>query len=113
MGLEIVAALAISLSEIQTVDSSITEEWIKEYPTKFKMILYHLGMDIENPIEQQDCTHRNRFGNVITCPRWVGNERIDKDWIEGEYASYEAIAKASRNKILIDIFRLRGMTEYV
>ena len=59
MGLEIVAALAISLSEIQTVDSSITEEWIREHPTKFKMILYHLGMDVENPIEQQDCTHRN------------------------------------------------------
>ena len=58
-------------------------------------------------------THRNRFGNVITCPRYVGNERVDAQWVDSGYASYEAIAKSADNKILTDLFRMRGMVESV
>lgn len=112
MALVIAAVSYISLSEIQTVDKTITEEWIEKNPKQFEDILYSLGMDTKNyPYERQDVTHRNRFGNVITCPRWVGNERICKEWVESGYASVEAKDKSLNNSILTDCYRARGMCE--
>ena len=55
--------------------------------------------------------HRNRFGNTITCPRYVGNERIDKEWVRSPYSSVEARDKSLNNSILTDIYRSKGMVE--
>ncbi len=91
----------------------ITEEWIKTNKEEFDKLLYGLGMDIRYPYETQDVQHRNRFGNIISCLRFVGNERFDKEWCDSSYASYEAIAKSANNRILTDIFRMKGMVESV
>lgn len=112
--LKIAAVSYISLSEIQTVANWVTDEFVEENPDVIKKMLYDLGMDVfEYPFEVQEVTHRNRFGNIITCKRFVGNERIDKEWVQSGYASYEAIAKSADNKILTDLFRMRGMVESV
>ena len=52
--------------------------------------------------ETRVVTHRNRFGNVITCPRYVGNERVDAQWVNSEYCSVEAKDKSTNNSILTD-----------
>ena len=113
MALQIYATVCISLSELQTADPSITYEFTQTHPEEFKKILYSLGIDTRYPIDEQDVTHRNRFGNIVTCPRWMANERCDHSWTESGNASYEAIAKSTDNKILTDLFRMRGMVESV
>jgi len=47
----------------------------------------------------------------VTCDRFVGNERTDKEWIESGYASREAKDKSSGSKLLTDIYRQKGMVE--
>lgn len=110
--LKIAAISYVSLSEIQTVANWVTEEFVEENPAIFKKMLFDLGMDVYNyPWEVQNVTHRNRFGNIITCPRYVGNERIDPEWVNSPYSSVEARDKSLNNSILTDIYRSKGMVE--
>ncbi len=107
----IIALVYISLSELQTIDRKYTLEWVNNSEKELPDILYGLGMDITKSVEQQVVEHRNRFGNLITCPRWVGCERVDNEWIESKYSSQEARDKASGSKLILDLYRMRGMTE--
>ena len=78
----------------------------------FKRFLFSLGMDTNKPYQRQDgLQHRNRFNETVVCSRWVGEERIDEDWINTGYASKEAIDKASGSRILEDIYRSKDLTE--
>ena len=113
MALQIAAVCIISLSEIQTVKPEITEEWIKGNKDDFDKLLYGLGMDIRYPYDTQDLQHRNRLGNVISCQRFVGNERHNMEWVNSPYASCAAIDKSKNNSLLIDCYRLRGEVESV
>ena len=107
----IIALVYISLSELQTIDPKYTEEWVDGSEQELLGVLHGLGMDINKPWERQVVEHRNRFGNINTGSRWVGNERIDKEWIESGHASQEAHDKASGSKLIFDLYRMRGMTE--
>ena len=111
--LQIAAICYVSLSEIQTVAPWVNQDFIDNNKDIFEKMLYDLGMDLRLPYEVQDVTHRNKFGNVITCPRYVGNERTDVQWVTSGYASPEAVDKSKNNKILNDLYRLKGMTESV
>ena len=108
---QIIALVYISLSELQTINPSITEEWASANPLELEKALYGVGLNTELPYEVQMLTHRNRFGSVITCSRYVGNERLDDEWLKSGYASEEAIARKLDNKLLNDIFRMKGLTE--
>jgi hypothetical protein len=101
----------ISQSELITADPKYTEEYIKDNPIELERTLWSLGLDTNQPYEHQEVTHRNRFGNIISCPRFIGVERLDKEWIESGYASEEALAKRLNNKLVNDLFRLKGLTE--
>ena len=37
----------------------------------------------------QLCQHRNRQGDIVTCDRYSGYERVDKEWLKTRYASSE------------------------
>jgi len=56
-------------------------------------------------------THRNRFGAVITCARWVGDERIDKEYVQSNFASQAAKDKSLNNRMLNDLYKQKGMVE--
>ena len=107
----IIALVYISLSELQTIDPKYTEEWVDSSEQELLGVLQGLGLDINQPWERQVVTHRNKFGNINTCSRFVGNERISESWIESGYASQEAKDKASGSKLIFDLYRMRGMTE--
>lgn len=109
--IQIAAIVYISLSEIQTVAPWVDSEFIENNKDIFERMLYDLGVDLQYPYDTQNVTHRNRFGNVITCERYVGKERLDSEWLDSEYASVEAKDKALGSRILTDAYRLRGMTE--
>lgn len=113
MALQIAAVCCISMSELQTVAPWIDDEFVENNKETFDKILYDCGMDTRYPYETQDVTHRNRFNNVITCKRFVGNERFDAEWVSSGSASAEAIDKASGNKLLIDLYRSKGLVESV
>lgn len=107
----IIALVYISLSELQTIDRKYSEDWADSSEQELLGVLHGLGMDINQSVECQVVEHRNRFGNLITCPRWVGCERVDELWIKSGYASEEATAKSLNNGLINDLFRLRGLTE--
>jgi hypothetical protein len=50
------------------------------------------------------------MNQVVTCDRWLGEERQDSDWINSGYASREARDKYSGNRILEDLYRSRNLT---
>ena len=35
----------------------------------------------------QLCQHRNRQGDIVTCDRYSGYERVDREWLKTRYAS--------------------------
>lgn len=80
-------------------------------PHEFKKALFELGIDTNLPILQQsNIKHRNRLNEVVKCNRWLGEERLDPEWITSGYASQEAKDKASGNKLLEDCYRARALT---
>jgi hypothetical protein len=110
--MRIAALCFVSISEIAKVQPSITYDWIDENPEQFKQMLHELGMDTRQNIEKQEnIQHRNRFEEIVTCDRYVGNERTDKEWLNSGYATQAAKDKATGSKLLTDLYRLRGCVE--
>lgn len=111
--MDIIALVYVSMSEIVKVKPEITYDWIEQNPEGLREILWDIGMDTKNyPFETQpDIQHRNRFNEVVQCHRFVGNERLDKQWLISGYASIAAKDKAKRSKLLVDMYRLKGEAE--
>lgn len=110
--MQIVALCYVSMSELAAVLPSITYDWIEQNTDQFNKVLYDLGMNVDQLVDiQEDIMHRNRFDKVVQCTRWVGNERTDPEWIASGYASQAAIDKSKNSRMLIDLYRLRGMVE--
>ena len=109
--MQIVALVYVSLSELYTIYKKYTSEYFEMHPEELETILQGLGMDTTSNIEVQELTHRNRFNNIVTCKRWVGNELTTKEWINSGYASQAAIDKSKNSKMLTDLYRLRGCIE--
>ena len=112
MMLKITALSYISLSEINKVRPEIDSNWINKNQGEFKDILFQLGLDTNVPWDyQENIQHRNRFNEVVICDRWVGNERTDKEWIYSGLASREAKDKSTNNKLVTDLYRLKGLVD--
>lgn len=107
--MSIVALAIVSASDIAMVFKDFTYEWVDTNRDDFMNLLYQFGMDTQQPIERQsEIQHKNRIGRVVIMDRWVGNERLDREWIESGHASREAKDKASGSKLLNDIYRMKG-----
>lgn len=57
---------------------------------KFYQALYEAGFDINQDIEFESCYHRRVCGEVVYCPRVIGFERNDPEWMCSGYATIEA-----------------------
>jgi len=110
--MQIAAFVSVSMSELAIAKPDITYDWIENNQSQFKDMLFQLGIDITMPIDkQEDVLHRNKLNKIVQCTRWVGEERQDLGWLDSPYASREAIDKKKNNKLLNDLYRLRGMVE--
>ena len=107
---QIVAMVIVSESEIQKVIPNFNESF-EQNKTQFESILWELGIDITKPyIKQKGLRHRNRLNEVVKCTRYLGEERLDMEWINSGYASQEAKDKYSSNHILDDLYRSKYLT---
>jgi hypothetical protein len=107
----IVASVFVSESELKVAKPEFYSGFEDKNPTVFKQWLYELGVDTNLPVaKQRGLKHRNRMNQVVTCDRWLGEERQDADWINSGYASREARDKYSGNRILEDLYRSRNLT---
>lgn len=110
--MNIVALVFISLSEIVLLEPNVSKEWAVQNREKFEKLLHSVGLDTSRAYElQENITHRNRFNWLVETDRWVGNERIDPDWVNSGYASQEAIDKSKSSRLLVDLYRQRGQVE--
>jgi hypothetical protein len=69
-------------------------------PDKLKELLFIVGMDTSKPVIQKFDTHRNLQRKAYKGIRFVGEERTDKEWLRGGYASLDAHIDSSQDKTL-------------
>lgn len=98
------AVVVVSESELAKVIPDWSMEFVNKRFDAFKQILWDLGLDVYKPWEQQEgLVHRNRLNEVVWCNRWVGVERLDKEWIESGYCSREAKNESSGSQMVKDL----------
>lgn len=102
----------ISESEITMLYPEYEVSWLEESIDDLKTILWDMGMDTVNEnFELQEVTqHRNRLGKVVTCRRYVGQERSDLEYLQSGYASQAAIDKSRNSRMTDDLYRVKGLT---
>lgn len=107
----IIALTIISAMDIAQVVPDFKYTWVTENPEEFKKILWQFGGDTNSFIEvQENVTHKTLTGRLVTCDRYVLNERFDKEWVTSGHASRESIDKASGSSLLNDIYRSKGLS---
>jgi len=104
----------VSESELELVFENYYKG-IEEKDTEgFYQMLWTFGLDYNlGYCKQENIHHRNKMNKVVTCSRWVGNERTDNEWIGSGLASREVLDKVSGCKILEDVYRRKCLTEDV
>ena len=107
----IMSVVHVSESEIASIYPEYNVSWLTENIEDLKSILFDLGMDTSKHFELQEVTqHRNRLGKVVTCGRYLGEERSDSDWLKSGYASPAAKDKSLNSRLTDDLWRSRGLT---
>jgi hypothetical protein len=107
----IVALCYISAMDLFEVMPSFSYKWAEDNPVLFNELLEQFGGDTTSFIEvQKDVIHRCRTGRLVTCDRYVLNERIDDEWVNSGYASREAKDKANGSRLLNDLYRMKGLS---
>ena len=106
----IIATVCVSLSEINMVHPEFTAANIKDEQTyeQLKQVLYSVGVDTRQEIHIQNVQHRNRFNQVVDCPRFLGEERTDAEWLATGLASQESKDKACGSKLVADMYRFKN-----
>ena len=108
----IIALSIVSAMDLVEVKPDFTYKWAEENPAEFREILWQFGMNVNKGVEvQENKTHRTMLNRLVTCDRYCGHERTDKEWIESGCASRAAKDKASGSKLLTDIYRQKGLVE--
>lgn len=83
----------LSISDLLLVDN-FKEAFGKEDKQAIEQILFDNGMDVTEPYSLEFSKHRNLRGNIVSCQRYVGEERQDRVWLKSGAASWEAIVES-------------------
>ena len=107
----IFAASYVSESELELLNPAYQASWEIEKPRLFEDMLWNLGLDSTLDYKRIDgIQHRNKLNKIVTCSRWVGNERTDIAWLTSGYASQEAIDKGKNNPLLDSLYKEKLFT---
>ena len=83
------AIFTLSLSDLLLIDE-FPKVFSLDDKEKVEKFLFENGMDITKPYETEVVTHRNLQNNVVTCLRYVGEERTCRVWRDTGCASLAA-----------------------
>lgn len=84
---------------------------IKNFQTAFgnddkqaiEKILFENGMDVTEPYTVEFSKHRNLRGQIVSCDRYVGEERQCKEWLKSGAASWEVQVEACPLHLRIEL----------
>lgn len=108
---DIAAMVHVSESEIVKVYPDYKNSWHETDNEKLKQILNDFGIDTTRPIYLQGpFQHRNRLNEIVTCFRYYGDERMDKEWINSGYASRELLDKVKGGRFINELYQMKGLT---
>lgn len=80
----------LSVSDLLLIEK-FQEAFGKDDKKTIERILRDNGMDVTEPYSLEYSRHRNLRGNIVSCERYVGEERNDKEWLDSGAASWECI----------------------
>lgn len=107
----IATPMHVSESELVVICKDYDVSWLTDNTDYLKSVLFDLGLDTTKHFELQDvCQHRNRLGKVVTCRRYLGDERSDGEYLRSGFASTEALDKAKNCRMLDCLYRTKGLT---
>ena len=93
---------ALSFSDLMLVTG-----WAKAYgednKQEIERILFENGLDTAEPYSVEFSQHRNLRGQIISCDRYVGEERQDKCWLKSGAASWEVQVEACPLHLRIEL----------
>lgn len=92
----------LSISDLLLI-KDFQEAFGKEDKQAIEKILFENGMDIEEPYTVEFSQHRNLRGQIVSCDRYVGEERQDKCWLKSGAASWEAQVEACDLDLRIEL----------
>lgn len=74
--------------EILVASSKQTD--VEKGKTAFMEMLHDIGFDIERGVEMEVVKHRPMVHQKeVECPRWVGHERRDPEWMNSKHCTQE------------------------
>lgn len=81
---------ALSFSDLMLVTG-----WAKAYgednKQEIERILFENGLDTAEPYSVEFSQHRNLRGQIVSCDRYVGEERQCNEWLKSGAASWDCI----------------------
>jgi len=80
----------LSVSDLLLIDDFKTA-FGSDDKKAIEKILFENGMDINEPVSLEFSKHRNLRGNIVSCERYVGEERQDLSWRQSGAASWDCI----------------------
>lgn len=78
----------LSISDLLLI-KSFQEAFGNDDKQVIEKILFENGMDVEEPYTVEFSQHRNLRGQIVSCDRYVGEERCDKIWLKSDACSWE------------------------
>lgn len=78
----------LSISDLLLI-SSFQEAFGNDDKQAIEKILFENGMDVIEPYTVEFSQHRNLRGQIVSCDRYVGEERCDKVWLKSDACSWE------------------------
>lgn len=93
---------ALSFSDLMLVTG-----WAKAYgednKQEIERILFENGLDTAEPYTVEFSQHRNLRGQIVSCDRYVGEERQCKEWLKSGAASWEVQVEACPLHLRIEL----------
>lgn len=103
---------SLSLSDLLLIEDFAKAFGYNDTPTINK-ILYCNGMEVSRGYTTETKQHRNLQGKVVTCVRYEGVERIDKEWLRTGAASMEAYVASSDPEVRKDMKNMSKQSKSV
>lgn len=83
----------LSISDLLLIDD-FKVAFGKDDKKTIERILFENGMDVSEPYSLEFSKHRNLRGNIVSCERYVGEERQDRSWLKSGAASWDCIVES-------------------